>query len=75
MVWFCTYAIGAQAGLEFLGLGDPSTPTWGSMLRDAISFIDQATWLAWFPGAAIFLTVLGFNIFGDGLRDRLDPRD
>ena len=45
------------------------------MLRDAVSFIDQADWLAWFPGAAIFLTVLGFNLFGDGLRDRLDPRD
>ncbi|MDE1991407.1 MAG: ABC transporter permease, partial [Rhizobiaceae bacterium] len=60
----------------FLGLGvQPPTPTWGNMLRDAISFIDQATWLAWFPGAAIFVTVLGFNLFGDGLRDRLDPRD
>ncbi|MBB4145634.1 ABC transporter permease [Rhizobium rhizoryzae] len=65
-----------ESYLSFLGLGvQPPTPTWGSMLRDAISFIDQATWLAWFPGAAIFLTVLGFNIFGDGLRDRLDPRD
>jgi peptide/nickel transport system permease protein len=65
-----------ESYLSFLGLGvQPPTPTWGSMLRDAISFIDQATWLAWFPGAAIFMTVLGFNIFGDGLRDRLDPRD
>ena len=65
-----------ESYLSFLGLGvQPPTPTWGSMLRDAISFIDQATWLAWFPGAAIFLTVLSFNIFGDGLRDRLDPRD
>lgn len=65
-----------ESYLSFLGLGvQPPTPTWGSMLRDAISFIDQATWLAWFPGAAIFLTVLGFNIFGDGLRDRLGPRD
>ena len=65
-----------ESYLSFLGLGvQPPTPTWGSMLRDAISFIDQATWLAWFPGAAIFLTVLGFNIFGDGLRDRLVPRD
>lgn len=64
-----------ESYLSFLGLGiQPPTPTWGSMLRDAISFIDQATWLAWFPGAAIFLTVLGFNILGDGLRDRLDPR-
>jgi peptide/nickel transport system permease protein len=65
-----------ESYLSFLGLGvQPPTPTWGNMLRDAISFIDQATWLAWFPGAAIFLTVLGFNLFGDGLRDRLDPRD
>jgi peptide/nickel transport system permease protein len=65
-----------ESYLSFLGLGvQPPTPTWGSMLRDAISFIDQASWLAWFPGAAIFLTVLGFNLFGDGLRDRLDPRD
>jgi peptide/nickel transport system permease protein len=65
-----------ESYLSFLGLGvQPPTPTWGNMLKDAISFIDQATWLAWFPGAAIFLTVLGFNLFGDGLRDRLDPRD
>lgn len=65
-----------ESYLSFLGLGvQPPTPTWGSMLRDAVSFIDQAIWLAWFPGAAIFLTVLGFNLFGDGLRDRLDPRD
>ena len=65
-----------ESYLSFLGLGvQPPTPTWGSMLRDAVSFIDQADWLAWFPGAAIFLTVLGFNLFGDGLRDRLDPRD
>ena len=65
-----------ESYLSFLGLGvQPPTPTWGTMLRDAVSFIDQADWLAWFPGAAIFLTVLGFNLFGDGLRDRLDPRD
>lgn len=63
-----------ESYLSFLGLGvQPPTPTWGNMLKDAISFIDQATWLAWFPGAAIFLTVLGFNLFGDGLRDRMDP--
>lgn len=64
-----------ESYLSFLGLGvQPPAPTWGNMLRDAISFLDQASWLAWFPGAAIFLTVLGFNLFGDGLRDRLDPR-
>jgi peptide/nickel transport system permease protein len=65
-----------EAYLSFLGLGvQPPTPSWGNMLHDAIGFLDQAPWLAWFPGAAIFLTVLGFNVLGDGLRDRLDPRD
>jgi peptide/nickel transport system permease protein len=65
-----------ESYLSFLGLGvQPPTPSWGNMLRDAIGFLDQAPWLAWFPGLAIFLTVLGFNLLGDGLRDRLDPRD
>jgi peptide/nickel transport system permease protein len=65
-----------ESYLSFLGLGvQPPTPSWGNMLRDAIGFLDQAPWLAWFPGIAIFLTVLGFNLLGDGLRDRLDPRD
>ncbi len=64
-----------ESYLSFLGLGvQPPTPTWGNMLRDAIGFLDQASWLAWFPGAAIFITVLGFNLLGDGLRDRLDAR-
>jgi peptide/nickel transport system permease protein len=65
-----------ESYLSFLGLGvQPPTPSWGNMLRDAIGFLDQAPWLAWFPGLAIFATVLGFNLLGDGLRDRLDPRD
>ena len=65
-----------EAYLSFLGLGvQPPIPSWGNMLHDAVGFLDQAAWLAWFPGAAIFLTVLGFNLLGDGLRDRLDPRD
>ncbi|MXP64989.1 ABC transporter permease [Roseomonas sp. M0104] len=65
-----------ESYLSFLGLGvQPPTPSWGNMLRDAIGFLDQAPWLAWFPGLAIFLTVLGFNLLGDGVRDRLDPRD
>jgi peptide/nickel transport system permease protein len=65
-----------ESYLSFLGLGvQPPTPSWGNMLRDAIGFLDQAPWLAWFPGLAIFFTVLGFNLLGDGLRDRLDPRD
>jgi peptide/nickel transport system permease protein len=69
-------AIITESYLSFLGLGaQPPTPTWGSMLRNAIGFLDLAPWLAWFPGAAIFLTVLGCNLLGDGLRDRFDPRD
>jgi peptide/nickel transport system permease protein len=65
-----------ESYLSFLGLGvQPPTPTWGNMLHDAIGFLDQAEWLAWFPGLAIFITVLGCNLLGDGLRDRLDPRD
>lgn len=68
-------AIITESYLSFLGLGvQPPTPTWGNMLRNAIGFMDQAPWLAWVPGMAIFLTVLGFNLLGDGLRDRLDPR-
>ncbi len=65
-----------ESTLSFLGLGvQPPTPSWGNMLHDAIGFLDQAPWLAWFPGLAIFATVLGFNLLGDGVRDRLDPRD
>ena len=65
-----------ESYLSFLGLGvQPPTPSWGNMLHDAVGFLDQAVWLACFPGLAIFLTVLGFNLLGDGLRDRLDPRD
>jgi len=69
-------AIITESVLSFLGLGvQPPTPTWGNMLRNAVGFLGVADWLAWFPGAAIFLTVLGFNLLGDGLRDRLDPRN
>lgn len=68
-------AIIAEASLSFLGLGQqPPAPSWGSMLNAAQRFLDQAPWLAIFPGAAIFLTVLSFNLVGDGLRDALDPR-
>mgnify|MGYP002779453148 CR=1 FL=1 len=67
-------AIITESVLSFLGLGvQPPTPTWGNMLRNAIGFLGIADWLAWFPGLAIFVTVLGFNLLGDGLRDRLDP--
>ena len=68
-------AIITESYLSFLGLGvQPPTPSWGNMLRNAIGFLDLAPWLAWFPGVAIFLTVLGCNLLGDGLRDRFDPR-
>ena len=68
-------AIIAEASLSFLGLGQqPPAPSWGSMLNSAQRFLTQAPWLAIFPGAAIFLAVLAFNLVGDGLRDALDPR-
>ena len=68
-------AIIAEAALSFLGLGQqPPAPSWGSMLNSAQRFLTQAPWLAIFPGAAIFLAVLSFNLVGDGLRDALDPR-
>jgi peptide/nickel transport system permease protein len=69
-------AIITESYLSFLGLGaQPPTATWGNMLRNAIGFMEMAPWLAVFPGAAIFLIVLGCNLLGDGLRDRFDPRD
>jgi peptide/nickel transport system permease protein len=65
----------AEAALSFLGLGvQAEQPTWGGMLNDGRQFLRQAWWLAAFPGAAISLLVLGVNLFGDGLRDALDPR-
>jgi peptide/nickel transport system permease protein len=64
-----------ESALSFLGLGvQPPTPTWGGMLADGRVYITTAWWLATFPGLAILLTVLGINLFGDGLRDTLDPR-
>ena len=68
-------AIVIEAGLSFLGLGvQPPTPSWGSMLKEGYQYMEQAPWLAFAPGAAMFLTVLAFNLFGDGLRHALDPR-
>lgn len=65
----------AEAGLSFLGLGvDPSIPSWGQMLSDGREYIQTAWWIALVPGLAISLTVLGINLFGDWLRDYLDPR-
>ena len=69
-------AIIAEASLSFLGLGQqPPNPSWGSMLNTAKNFMSQAPWMSIFPGGAIFLVVLGFNLLGDGLRDALDPRE
>jgi peptide/nickel transport system permease protein len=68
-------AIVIEAGLSFLGLGVmPPTPSWGSMLKEGYQYMEQAPWLAFAPGAAIFLTVLAFNLVGDALQRALDPR-
>jgi peptide/nickel transport system permease protein len=69
-------AILAEASLSFLGLGQqPPSPSWGSMLNTAKNFLAQAPWMAFWPGVAIGAVVLGFNLFGDGLRDALDPKE
>jgi peptide/nickel transport system permease protein len=68
-------AIIVEASLSFLGLGtQPPTPSWGWDLKANVPWIQMQPWLALGPGLAIFVTVLGFNLFGDGLRDALDPR-
>jgi peptide/nickel transport system permease protein len=68
-------AILAEASLSFLGLGtQPPDPSWGTMLGAGRRFMEAAPWVAIFPGVAITVTVLGFNLLGDGLRDALDPR-
>ena len=64
-----------EASLSFLGLGVPvHIPTWGSMLAEGRSYINRAPWLTIFPGLAIFITVFGINLLGDGLRDIFDPK-
>ncbi|PYM60553.1 MAG: diguanylate cyclase, partial [Candidatus Rokuibacteriota bacterium] len=69
-------AIIAEAVLSFLGLGvQPPAPSWGTMLNAAQQFLDSAPWMAWWPGLAIFLLTLSFNLAGDGIRDALDPKD
>ena len=69
-------AIIAEASLSFLGLGQqPPAPSWGSMLNTAQRFLTNAPWMAIWPGLAIFLIVLSFNMVGDGLRDALDPKE
>ncbi|GAA3176391.1 ABC transporter permease [Blastococcus jejuensis] len=69
------FAVLAEAALSFLGLGTQRpNPSWGLMLAEGRGYIDLAWWIAFFPGMAIFVTVLCFNLLGDGLRDVLDPR-
>jgi len=68
-------AVIAEASLSFLGLGQqPPAPSWGSMLNTAKNYVDNAPWMAIWPGLSIFLLVLSFNLLGDGLRDAFDPR-
>jgi peptide/nickel transport system permease protein len=68
-------AVIAEAALSFLGLGQqPPAPSWGSMLNTAKNYIDNAPWMAIWPGLSIFLLVLSFNLLGDGLRDAFDPK-
>jgi peptide/nickel transport system permease protein len=69
------YAILVEASLSFLGLGvQPPTPSWGAMLSTGKAFVELSPWVTLFPGLAILITVLGFNLLGDGIRDALDPR-
>jgi peptide/nickel transport system permease protein len=73
-IWTAT-AIRVEANLSFIGLGvSPPTPAWGSMIREGTRYLADAPWVSLFPGLAILITVLGFNLLGDGLRDILDPR-
>ncbi len=66
-------AILDMAALGF-GIAQPPTPEWGTMLSDVLQFAQSARWVVTFPGLAILLTVLAFNLMGDGLRDALDPK-
>ncbi len=73
-VWAAT-AIRVEASLSFIGLGvSPPTPAWGTMIRDGTQHLTNAPWISLFPGLAILVTVLGFNLLGDGLRDVMDPK-
>jgi dipeptide transport system permease protein len=68
-------AILDAAALGFLGLGaQPPTPEWGTMLSGSLGYMERAPWVITFPGLAILITVLAFNLMGDGLRDALDPK-
>ena len=63
-----------EAGLSFIGLGDPNKVSWGYLLRNAQEFLRSAWWMAFFPGVCIFLLVTALNLVGDGLNDVLNPR-
>ena len=68
-------AILLESGLSFLGLGvQPPTATWGVMLADGKDYLSRAWWLSFYPGLAILVTVLSYNLAGEGLRDAIDPR-
>jgi peptide/nickel transport system permease protein len=68
-------AVLGEAALSFLGVGAPPyVPSWGNVLAEGRLYLQQAPWLTLFPGTAIMLTILGLNLFGDGLRDLLDPK-
>lgn len=70
------FAILTEAGLSFLGIGvQPPTPSWGNMIQDGMGIYQLAPWTLYFPGFALLLSVLGFNMLGDGLRDMLDPHN
>lgn len=73
-LWTAT-AIRIEANLSFIGLGvSPPTPTWGNMIRNGVDHLTNAPWLSVFPGLAILITVLSFNMMGDGIRDVTDPK-
>jgi len=73
-IWAAS-AIRVEASLSFIGLGvSPPTPAWGTMIRDGTQHLTNAPWISLFPGLAILVTVLAFNLLGDGLRDILDPK-
>jgi peptide/nickel transport system permease protein len=73
-LWTAT-AIRIEANLSFIGIGvSPPTPTWGQMIREGMPYLSHAPWFSVLPGLAILITVMGFNLIGDGLRDALDPR-
>ncbi len=68
-------AIRVEANLSFIGLGvSPPTPAWGTMIRDGTQYLTIAPWISIFPGLAILITVLAFNLLGDGMRDIMDPK-